>query len=62
MLSPTLFASYVNDLAEEIRQASLGIETDNMNLSFLLNADDIVLLAETEINLQKMLNILFMAL
>ena len=29
-----------------------------MNLSILLYADDIVLLAETEINLQKMLNIL----
>ena len=58
VLSPTLFALYVNDLAQEIKQVNLGIPIDDVNLSILLYADDIVLVAVNEINLQKMLNIM----
>ena len=57
VLSPTLFALYVNDLAKEIKQANLGVSIGNINLSILLYADDIALMAENESNLQNMLNI-----
>lgn len=36
VLSPTLFAIYVNDLAQEIKRANLGIDIDDLNLSILL--------------------------
>lgn len=42
-----------NNLAQEIKQANLGILIGNMSLRVLLYADNIVLVAETEINLQK---------
>ncbi|KAL7374830.1 hypothetical protein ABVT39_007749 [Epinephelus coioides] len=35
VLSPTLFALYVNDLAQEIKQENLGISIGNINLSIL---------------------------
>lgn len=38
--------------------ANLGITIEDFNLSILLYADDIVLIAEKEIELQKMLNIM----
>ena len=57
-ISPTLFAIYINDLAEELKQSGIGIEIDNeLVLTVLLYADDIVLLAETEIDLQNLLNL-----
>lgn len=59
VLSPTLFAIYVNDLAQEIKRANLGIDIDDLNLSILLYADDIVLVAEEEAKLQKMLDIMY---
>lgn len=57
-LSPTLFALYINDLAEEIKALGCGIEFDGGQLSLLLYADDIVLIAPTEDSLQRMLNVL----
>ncbi len=50
LLSLSLIALYVNDLAQEIKQASLGVSIDDVNLSILLYADDIVLIAENEFN------------
>ena len=58
-LSPTLFSLYVNDLAMEIKQLNLGIQIDDTNVSILLYADDIVLMAENEHALQKMLQIMW---
>ena len=46
-LSPTLFAFYINDLALDIKNWNVGITAGNLNLSLLLYADDIVLLAGT---------------
>ena len=55
-LSPTLFAIYINDLAIEIKNSNIGIIlNENLTVNILLYADDIVLLAENEEDLQAML-------
>ena len=55
-LSPTLFAIYINDLAEEIKASGIGLELDSDTfLNILLYADDIVLLAKNEEDLQFLL-------
>ena len=65
-LSPTLFAIFINDLASEIKSSGVGV---NLNIddaegnieatliNILLYADDIVLFAENEADLQSLLNI-----
>lgn len=58
-LSPTLFSLFINDLAQEITNLQCGVKFDDDMLSILLYADDIVLLAKTEHDLQNMLNCLF---
>ena len=58
IISPTLFAIYINDLAEELKGSGIGIEIgEELVLSCLLYADDIVLLADSETDLQSLLNI-----
>ena len=57
-MSPTLFAIYINDLAKEIKESGIGIDLDEgLLVSVLLYADDIVLLADSEADLQSLLNI-----
>ena len=56
VLSPSLFSLYINDLAFEIKNANLGIHLNDLTVGILLYADDIVLLAESEDDLQNMLN------
>ena len=55
-MSPILFSMFLNDLATGINDLNCGIKIDNSELSILLYADDIVLIAPSEENLQKMLN------
>lgn len=56
VISPTLFSIFINDLAFEIKQLHVGINLEeNLDISLLLFADDIVLIAPTESNLQIML-------
>ena len=57
-LSPTLYSVYINDLAEDIRNSGLGVHIDDFTLGILMYADDIVLIAETESDLHKLLDIL----
>ena len=57
-LSPTLFGLYINDLVEDIKQNTVGVNVGLFNLHCLLYADDIALLAESEDDLQNMFNIL----
>jgi hypothetical protein len=66
-LSPTLFAIFINDLATETKNSGVGVpinidETEsndeNALLNILLYADDIVLFAANEQDLQFMLNLL----
>ena len=57
-LSPTLFAIFINDLATELKQSDIGIQFNyeldlNMLVNVLLYADDIVLIAADEQDLQS---------
>ena len=56
IISPILFSMYLNDLATGIKNLNCGIDINDYNLSILLYADDIVLIASSETDLQKMLS------
>ena len=58
VLSPLLYALFINGLVREINALDLGVEIDERGhkLSTLLYADDIVLITDNRKNLQKMLD------
>ena len=56
VLSPTMFSIYVNDLAEMINNLGCGVTVDQYNMAILMYADDIVLLSESEHDMQRMLD------
>ena len=47
---------FLNDLATGTKDLNCGIEIDTGELSIILYADDIVLMAPSKENFQKMLN------
>ena len=55
-LSPTLFSIFINGLSECIKKLDLGVVVDDIKVSCLFYADDIIIMAENPINLQTMLN------
>ena len=55
-LSPTLFSIFINDLASIINRLNKGINIGNSQISILLYANDVVLLADSEAKLQEMLD------
>ena len=56
-LSPSLFILYIDDLARELNAKNHGIKINNETINILMYADDIVIVAESEENMQKMLDI-----
>ena len=58
MLSPLLFNLFINNLVETINSLGLGVDIGQEKVSVLLYADDLVLVAETEADLQTLLNTL----
>lgn len=56
VLSPTLFLLFGSELALHIKETNLVICLDDANLGFLLNGDDIILRAESD--LDNMLNVI----
>ena len=54
-ISPTLFSIFINDLAKGIKALNKGVKCGNLNISILLYADDIAIIAETPVDLQQML-------
>ena len=56
IISSILFNLFLNDLQESIALGSHGIDLDTIKLFVLLFADDLVLFAETVIELQRMIN------
>lgn len=58
ILSPLLFNLYINDLTIFLKSLNIGVNVDNDCIGILLYADDIVLLAENQLDLQRLLNAL----
>ncbi len=58
LLSPLLFNMFVNDLAVDIENMGLGVPVGHDRLGVLLYADDLDLIAESEAELQQMLDML----
>ena len=57
VMSPVLFSFFINGLAREIKEKTQGVWVGDMQVNLLLYADDIVLMAESEADLQLMLQI-----
>ncbi len=57
-LSPNLFSIYLNPLIAEMKASGIGVNIDNDTICILAYADDLVLLAENEGDLQRLLDIL----
>lgn len=57
VLSPILFAMYINDLITDLKKSKLGCMIDGIYLGCFLYADDILLLSLSLHSMQLMLNI-----
>ena len=57
-LSTLLFNLFINDLVDTINSTNIGIDIDGESVAALLYADDLVLLATSEQDLQIILNVL----
>ena len=57
-LSPVLFATFINDLADEINDLDAGIQVGEDKLGLLMYADDIVLIAENASQCQQQLDVM----
>jgi hypothetical protein len=57
VLSPFLYAVYINGLHKALSDVGLGVWVQGRRVPLLLYADDIVLLARTEAELQAMLDV-----
>ncbi len=57
VLSPTLFSLYINNLVQNVIDTNIGIHIDDYIIGILLYADEICLTAESEADLQKLLDI-----
>ena len=56
LISPFLFNLYINDLADGLNSLSKGVQIGESRVSLLMYADDIVILAENELDLNLLLN------
>jgi exonuclease III len=57
VLSPFLFAIFIDDIIKEIKKTNLGCRLKHENVSIFIYADDIILLAPSIDSLQNMLRI-----
>jgi hypothetical protein len=53
ILSPILFAMFIDDLVESLHAAHAGVDCGGHPISSLLYADDIVILAPNEAKLER---------
>ena len=58
LLSPILFNLFINNLIQMIKSLNVGNDIDDERVGILLYADDLVLIAENELDLQLMLDTL----
>jgi len=59
LISPILFAIFINNLAIEVKKLNIGIKCGGRLISILLFADGIVLLAENKKDLEKLLECVY---
>ena len=57
VLSPVLFAVFINDLIDKVNKANIGCYISNVCVNIVLYADDILLIAPSITGLQRLLNI-----
>lgn len=57
-LSPTLFSIYIDSLLSELKSLNLGIDINDLILTVLAYADDLVILTDSEEKMQHLLNVL----
>jgi hypothetical protein len=57
VLSPVLFAVFINDLVDKVNKANVGCYISNVCVSIVLYADDIILIAPSIAGLQRLLTI-----
>ena len=57
VLSPALFSVLMKDLVDMLKEHNLGVSFASQIINALLYADDVALLAESEVQLQQMLNV-----
>ena len=55
VLSPVLFAVYVDDIIERLNDSKLGCFVDDLHLGCIMYADDLILISVPVSILQKML-------
>ena len=55
-MSPTLFSLYINNLVNDLKHKCPTLNLDNQNINALLYADDLVLMANSEEDLQHLLD------
>ena len=58
-LSPTLFRLCINDLAKHLKENGPTLNLVNLSINCLLYADDMVIIAETEEQLKKLLDMMY---
>ena len=58
-LSPTLFSLYINELAVHLKDYGPTIDLNSVHIKSLVYADDLVIVAETEDQLQNLLNLVY---
>lgn len=58
LLSPLLFNLYINDLVHEMKQLNVGVEIGDEKICVLMYADDVILFANNEEELQSLLSCL----
>jgi hypothetical protein len=59
ILSPILFALFINGLGEKIKKLGLGIKHGKNTVSILMFADDIVLIAENRNDLERLMQVTY---
>ena len=57
VLSPTLFAIFINDIVDKVQSANVGCYISTICASIFLYADDILLIAPTVTGLQTLLHV-----
>ena len=57
-MSPVLFTSFINDLANEIKEVGVGAYISGEQLALLMYADDIVLISTNEAGAQAQLDVM----